>query len=160
MIISTSKHASHSAHQTVTEEFIELSTGVESIRIGFTEQKISGRAGLSTFCGFLGWHRLLGNLPAHIRLRVVRADSGFCVAPWLELLESQRLKYIVVARLLKPLQRLCRKETIWTPSEVPGTEVAQVWHEEMGWGQARRLMLDPTQGERKEAPRGQESTPF
>jgi hypothetical protein len=42
---------------------------------------------------------LLGNLPKHIRLRVVRADSGFCVGRWLELLESQRLAYIVVARL-------------------------------------------------------------
>lgn len=316
MITSTSKHASHTAHQTVTEEFLEVSTGRESIRIGFTDQKISGRAGLSTFCGFLCWHRfsellarllprreakasagrggrppqpaheialgfiagilsgaqrlahvaflradpmlcqllavsqiasqstfsrffalfrhaginqraftplwnwamlrlpslrggysldldstrllhedghqegvavgytrlgnkpclhpllavleeaklvvgfwlragnsscannviaftleLLGNLPAHLRLRLVRADSGFCVAPWLALLESQRLKYIVVARLLKPLQRLCRKETIWMSSEVPGTEVAEVWHEEIGWERPRRLIL-------------------
>jgi hypothetical protein len=53
----TSNHASHSAHQTVTEEFIELGTGAESIRIGFSDQKISGRAGLASFCGFLHWHR-------------------------------------------------------------------------------------------------------
>jgi len=325
----TAKHASHTAHQTVTEKFIEASSALESIRIGFTDQKISGRAGLSTFCGFLGWHRfgellarllppreakaragrggrppqasheialgfiagilsgaqrlahvaflradpmlrqllavsqiasqatfsrffalfrhaginqraftalwnwammrlpslrggysldldstrllhedghqegvavgytrlgnkpclhpllavleeaklvvsfwlrpgnsscahniiaftleLLGNLPAHIRLRLVRADSGFCVAPWLELLESQRLKYIVVARLLKPLQRLCRKETIWTPSEVPGSEVAEVWHEEMGWGKARRLILIRHKASEKKRPGG------
>src|SRR4029077_14237697 len=26
------------------------------------------------------------------------------------------------------LQRLCRKETIWQPTEVIGNEVAQVWH--------------------------------
>jgi hypothetical protein len=300
----------------VTEDFIEVASGSQSIRIGFTDQKISGRAGLSTFCGFLGWHRfgdllagllptraakasagrggrppqpaqeialgfiagilsgaqrlahvawlradpmlcqllavsqiasqstlsrffalfrhaginqraftplwrwammrlpnwpggysldldstrllhedghqegvvvgytrlghkpclhpllavleeaklvvgfwlrpgnsscahnviaftldLLGNLPRHIRLRMVRADSGFCGAPWLALLESQNLHYIVVARLLKPLQRLCRKETIWQRSEVPGTEVAEVWHEEIGWGKPRRLIL-------------------
>lgn len=326
---STAKHASHSAHQTVTEEFIELSTGGESIRIGFTDQKISGRAGLSTFCGFLAWHRfgellaqllpsrevrsgagrggrppqaaheialgfiagilsgaqrlahvawlradamlrqllavsqiasqstfsrffalfrhaginqgaftplwhwammrlpswrggysldldstrllhedghqegvavgytrlgnkpclhpllavleevklvvgfwlrpgntscahnllaftleLLGNLPAHIRLRVVRADSGFCLARWLELLESQRLKYIVVARLLRPLQRLCRKETIWTPSAVPGTEVAEVWHQEIGWAKPRRLILIRHKVREKKRPGG------
>jgi Transposase DDE domain group 1 len=300
----------------VTEQFIEVSTEVESIRIGFTDQKISGRAGLSTFCGFLGWHgfgkilagllparetkaktgrggrpaqpsyeialgfivgilsgaqrlthigwlradpmlrhllavsqiasqstlsrffvlfrhaginqraftplwnwtmqrlpslhggysldldstrllhedghqegvvsgytrmgnkpclhpllavleevklvvgfwlrpgntacannviaftlELLGNLPRHIRLRVVRADSGFCVAPWLSLLESQNLKYIVVARLLRPLQRLCRKDTVWQPSEVPGTDVAEVWHQEIGWEKPRRVIL-------------------
>jgi len=309
----TSNHASHSAHQTVTEEFIELGTVAESIRIGFTDQKISGRAGLASFCGFLHWHRfgellkkllplrqqkaatgrppipaheialgfmagilggaqkltqvaylradpmlsrllaisqvasqptltrffslfrhaginqgvftplynwammrlpslhggysldldstrllhedghqegvtvgytrlgnkpclhpllavleepklvvgfwlragnsscanniiaftleLLQNLPKHIRLRLVRADSGFCNAPWLWLLESQHLKYIVVARLLAPLQRLCRKETIWQPTEVSGTEVAQVWHQEHGWQKPRRLIL-------------------
>ena len=311
----TSNHASHSAHQTVTEEFIELGTGAESIRIGFSDQKISGRAGLASFCGFLHWHRfgellkkllpqrqqkattktgrspipaheialgfitgilggaqklahvaylradpvvsrllaisqiasqptltrffslfrhaginqgvftplynwammrlpslhggysldldstrllhedghqegvtvgytrlgnkpclhpllavleepklvvgfwlragnsscanniiaftleLLQNLPKHIRLRLVRADSGFCNAPWLGLLETQHLKYIVVARLLAPLQRLCRKETIWQPTEVFGTEVAQVWHQEQGWQKPRRLIL-------------------
>lgn len=313
---STTKHVSHTAHQTVTEEYLEVEGERESIRIGFTDQQISGRAGLSAFCAFLNWHgfgrllarvlpqrdakvkqgrggrppqssweialgfiagllggaqrltqvaylradpmlrqmlavtqiasqstlsrffalfahaginqqaftplwnwtmrqlpswrggysldldstrllhedghqegvatgytrmgnkpclhpllavleevklvvgfwlrpgntscahniiaftlELLGNLPSHLRLRVVRADSGFCVAPWLDLLESQRLKYIVVARLLKPIQRLCRKETIWMPSEVPGTEVAEVWHQEVGWAKARRLIL-------------------
>jgi hypothetical protein len=84
---------------------------------------------------------LLGNLPRHLRLRLVRADSGFCQAPWLELLESQRLPYIVVARLLQPLQRLCRKETIWQASPVPGTEVSEVWHQEAGWANPRRLVL-------------------
>jgi hypothetical protein len=313
MRTSISNHASHSAHQTVTEEFIELGTGAESIRIGFTDQKISGRAGLASFCGFLHWHRfgellkkllplrqqkaatgrppipaheialgfmagilggaqklaqvaylradpmlsrllaisqvasqptltrffslfrhaginqrvftplynwammrlpslhggysldldstrllhedghqegvsvgytrlgnkpclhpllavleepklvvgfwlragnsscanniiaftleLLQNLPKHIRLRLVRADSGFCNAPWLSLLESQHLKYIVVARLLAPLQRLCKKETIWQSTELIGTEVAQVWHQEHGWPKPRRLIL-------------------
>lgn len=310
------KHASHTAHQTVTEEFIELNTVGESIRIGFTDQKISGRAGLATFCGYLHWHRfgallakvlprrgcrrsnggggrpslssqdvalafiagilggarrlthvaflradpmlrqllavadiasqstlsrffgifrhaginqgafvplwnwammrlpslrggysldldstrllhedghqegvavgytrmgnkpclhpllavleeaklvvgfwlragntacannvvaftleLLGNLPGHIRLRLVRADSGFCVGTWLSLLESQNLRYIVVARLMRPLKNLCRKEMIWRSTEVPGTEVAEVWHEEHGWNKKRRIIL-------------------
>ena len=84
---------------------------------------------------------LLQNLPKHVRLRLVRADSGFCNAPWLSLLESQHLKYIVVARLLAPLQRLCKKETIWQPTELIGTEVAQVWHQEHGWQKARPLIL-------------------
>jgi len=315
MTKNTAQHASHTAHQTVTEEFLEVATGAESIRIGFTDQKVSGRAGLSTFAAFLSWHRfgellakvlparapaqpgrggrpaqpsedialgflagilsgaqrlthiawlradpmlarllavgkiasqstlsrffrlfhnpainqrafrplwhwammrlpslhggysldldstrllhedghqegveagytrmgnkpclhpllavleeaklvvgfwlrpgntlcahnllaftleLLSNLPRHLRLRVVRADSGFCQAPWLELLESQRLRYIVVAALRAPVQRLLRKETIWQPSAVPGTEVAEAWHQEIGWAQPRRLIL-------------------
>lgn len=84
---------------------------------------------------------LLAHLPAHLRLWVVRADSGFCLAEWLDLLEQQKLRYIVVARLLKPLQRLMKKDLLWTPSEVPGTDVAEVWHQEINWAQPRRVIL-------------------
>jgi hypothetical protein len=84
---------------------------------------------------------LLANLPKHIRLRLVRADSGFCDAPWLALLEGAGLCYIVVAKLLAPLHRLCRQETIWRATEVPGTEVAEVWHREQGWDRERRVIL-------------------
>ena len=52
--------------------------------------------------------------------------------------EFRRLPYIVVARLLKPVQRLLKKELIWTATEVPGTEVAEVWHQEVHWRQPRR----------------------
>lgn len=84
---------------------------------------------------------VLHNLPKFIHLRLIRADSGFCNGEWLRLLESQNLKYIVVARLLKPVQRLCKKETIWRPTEITGTEVAEVWHQEHGWPKPRRLIL-------------------
>jgi hypothetical protein len=84
---------------------------------------------------------LLANLPSWIRLRLVRADSGFCVPDWLDLLEIKKLPYIVVARLLKPVQRLIKKEMIWTATDVPGTEVAEVWHQELNWRQPRRLIL-------------------
>jgi hypothetical protein len=84
---------------------------------------------------------LLANLPRHLRLRVVRADSGFCVAEWLDLLELERLRYIVVARLLKPLQRLVKNDLLWTASEVPGTDVAEVWHQEINWARPRRVIL-------------------
>jgi hypothetical protein len=97
---------------------------------------------------------VLDSLPAHVRLRLVRADSGFCDARWLDLLESQHLAYIVVARLLQPLARLCRQETLWQPSEVPGTEVAEVWHRELGWDRERRLILVRHRVEEKERPGG------
>lgn len=109
MQIKTSNHPGTPGHQTVTE-FIKLKTPQETIQIGFTDQKVSGRAGL----------------PSWIRLRLVRADSGFCVPEWLDLLELKKLSYIVVARLLQPVQRLLKKELIWTATEVPGTEVAEV----------------------------------
>jgi len=84
---------------------------------------------------------LLANLPSWIRIGLVRADSGFCLPEWLDLLETQKLHYIVVARLLKPLQRLLKKDLIWTPTDVPGTEVAEVWHQEINWRQPRRVIL-------------------
>jgi hypothetical protein len=43
------KSSDESGHQTVTE-FIKLQTLEETIQIGFTDQKVSGRAGLLT-CG-------------------------------------------------------------------------------------------------------------
>ena len=97
---------------------------------------------------------LLSNLPRQVRLRLVRADSGFCYGAWLDLLEEQHLDYIVVARLYQPVQRLLKRETIWRPTEVPGTEVAEVMHQERGWRTARRLILLRHRLEEKERPCG------
>ena len=318
--------ASRTAHQTVTEEWIEVPTPAESIRVGFTDQKVSGRAGLASFAGFLHWHSLgsllqralpareprrgagrkplpmedlalgfitgilagaqklthvahlradplvpallaikrvgsqssfsrffarfenaavnlrsfrplwrwalqrlpsrrggycldldstrllhedghqqgvavgytpkgikpclhpllavleepkvvanfwlragnsrcdnnviaftlevLDSMPAHITLRLIRADSGFCEARWLELLDGQRLRYIVAARLAKPLAQLCRRDTLWQPSAVPGTDVAEVWHRELGWERERRIILVRHRVAEKERPGG------
>jgi hypothetical protein len=84
---------------------------------------------------------LLSRFPRWIRLRVVRADAGFCVAPWLELLETKGLAYIVVARLLQPVQRLIRAQMQWQATEVAGLEVAELWHQELGWKKPRRLVV-------------------
>jgi hypothetical protein len=53
----TTKHLDVSSPQTVTE-FIKVQDGKKAIKIGFTDQKISPHAGLSTFVSFLhrqGW---------------------------------------------------------------------------------------------------------
>jgi hypothetical protein len=94
---------------------------------------------------------LLENLPRWIHLRVVRADSGFCQPDWLDLLEAEHLRYIVVARLLLPLQRLLRSDLAWQTTEVPGTEVAEVWHQEANWAQPRRVILVRHQVAEKQA---------
>jgi hypothetical protein len=52
----TTKHLDVSSPQTVTE-FIKVNDGEKTIKIGFTGQKISPHAGLSTFVSFLHWHR-------------------------------------------------------------------------------------------------------
>jgi NADPH-dependent curcumin reductase CurA len=51
------KPTDESAHQTVAE-FINLKTPEETIQIGFTDQKVSGRARMLTFASFLPWHRM------------------------------------------------------------------------------------------------------
>jgi hypothetical protein len=61
---NTSSPLDESSHQTVAE-FIKLKTSQETIKLGFTDQKVSGRAGLLTFAGFLHWHRL-GDLLAKL----------------------------------------------------------------------------------------------
>lgn len=84
---------------------------------------------------------LLSNLPRHIRLRLVRADSGFCEDRWLSLLEARKLPYIVVAALHHKITSLLRKETLWQPSAVPGTDVAEVIYRGARWSRERRLIL-------------------
>jgi hypothetical protein len=84
---------------------------------------------------------LWANLPSHLKLRVVRADSGFCVSELLRLWEQLRLKFIVVARLTQPVQQLIRKETTWAATEVEGTDVAEVDFHEADWPADTRLIL-------------------
>jgi hypothetical protein len=84
---------------------------------------------------------LWDNLPPHLNLRVVRADSGFCVSELLRLWEQWRLKFIVVARLTRPLQRFLRKETAWAATAVEGSGVAEGDFREANWPADARLIL-------------------
>src|SRR5581483_5146063 len=87
------------------------------------------------------FQELWANLPRHIRLRGVRADSGFCLPDLLALWEELRVPYVVVAQLSQPIQRLLRGDLVWTKTEVPGTEVAEVRYQAMSWPHPRRLVL-------------------
>ena len=81
------------------------------------------------------------NLPHHVRLGGVRADSGFCLPELLALWEQLQLPYVVVAQLSQPIQRLLRGDLNWAKTEVPGTEVAEVMYQGMNWPHPRRLVL-------------------
>jgi hypothetical protein len=83
------------------------------------------------------WH----NLPSHVRLRAVRADSGFCLPELLSLWEQLRLPFIVAAQLSEPIKTLLRADLIWTATELAGTEVAEVQHQTQGWEKPRRVIL-------------------
>ena len=97
---------------------------------------------------------VLARLPAWLKVRVIRADSGFCDNHWLALLESQGLPYIVVAKLHRPLKNLLIKGLEWRATEVRGTSVAEILHQESGWAKARRLVLIRHEIKEKKRPGG------
>jgi hypothetical protein len=84
---------------------------------------------------------LLRNLPAQVRVRLIRADAGFFYDPWLALLEARSLRYIVVADLSVRIKSLLRKTTTWQPTKVAGLEVAEVSYESKSASCPRRLIL-------------------
>jgi hypothetical protein len=94
------------------------------------------------------------NLPRHIRLGGVRADSGFCLPELLALWEQLELPYVVVAQLSHPIQRLLRSDLVWTQTEVKGTEVAELMYQSLHWPHPRRLVLIRHQVADKDRPGG------
>jgi hypothetical protein len=80
----------------------------------------------------------LWNLPSHIQIGLVRADSGFGDENFLATAQSLGLKFIVVSRLTRRLQSLCRHgQEHWQKTEIEGMEVQEVTSEAVG----RRLIL-------------------
>src|SRR2546422_11226039 len=74
-MIKLAKATDESAHQTVTE-FIKLQTPEETIQIGFTDQRVSGRAGLLTFASYLHWQRF-GDLLARVLRSFQKRRRGY-----------------------------------------------------------------------------------
>ena len=80
----------------------------------------------------------LQGLPAHIRIGLLRADTGFADESVLRVAEEAGLAFIVVARLTSPVQKLCRHaDTHWQPTEVLGLEVQEIEGQRPG----RRLIV-------------------
>jgi hypothetical protein len=80
----------------------------------------------------------VAQLPSHIRLGLLRADSGFGDGAFLAACEELKLPYIVVARLTQKVQSLCRHdETHWRNTDIDGVQVQEVPTEQIG----RRLIL-------------------
>jgi hypothetical protein len=80
----------------------------------------------------------LAQLPRHLRLSLLRADSGFSDESFLQACEELKLNYIVVARLTQKVQSLCRHDdTYWKDTGVAGVQVQEVETPRVG----RRLIL-------------------
>lgn len=77
-------------------------------------------------------------LPKHIRIGLVRGDSGFGDASVQGACEALGLKFIFAAKLTQKVQSLCRHdEAAWQATEVPGLAVQEVGLEHPG----RRLIV-------------------
>jgi hypothetical protein len=84
---------------------------------------------------------ILQRLPRHVRIGLVRADSGFCYEAWLQVLEERRLHYIVVGKLVEPVRALIRRQQQWQSTEVVGTEVCDLQFQSCVWHHPRRVIL-------------------
>jgi hypothetical protein len=83
------------------------------------------------------WH----HFPRHLRVKGVRADCGFCLPELLTLWEQLQVPYVVVMRLVQPVQYLLRSNMVWTATELAGTEVSELQYQGKGWAHPRRLIL-------------------
>jgi hypothetical protein len=80
----------------------------------------------------------LAQLPSHIRIGLVRADSGFADESFLSVVEEHGLDYIVVARFWRHVPSLCRhSDQYWHPTSIRGVEVQEVPAQQVG----RRLII-------------------
>lgn len=73
----------------------------------------------------------IDRLPRHIRIGLVRGDSGFCAASVKQAARQRGARYILVARLDQSVQRLCRHDDrFWQATELKGMEIQEVpWHD-------------------------------
>jgi hypothetical protein len=77
-------------------------------------------------------------LPSHIRLSLLRADSGFSDQSFLSACDEEKLNYIVAAKLTQKVQGLCRHDDPhWQDTGVKGVQVQEVPTPVVG----RRLIL-------------------
>jgi hypothetical protein len=90
------------------------------------------RSGNSNDAGNVAEHcrSLLARLPAHIRISLVRADSGFVDHKLFELLENRGIAYVIAAPLAANIKRLCRHDdNYWQKTEIDGLQIQEVeWH--------------------------------
>ena len=92
----------------------------------------------SNACNF--FREVLAVLGNRHRVGLVRGDSGFCIGNFLELLDDKGIDYIVVARVMKTLQRQIAGLGNWFPVEDRG-DIAEFQYHAEGWSRPRRVVV-------------------
>ena len=75
-----------------------------------------------------------------VRVRAIRADSGFCDTGLLDELESRRLDYAIAVRMNPLVQRTVLQVPEWRPF-APGLQAGEVQYQSYKWPRPRRLVL-------------------
>lgn len=80
-------------------------------------------------------HKLEGK-----KVGLVRADSGFCYKPVIEVLQKQKIHYIIVARLTSTVKYNIIRHKTWVVV-TDGIEVAETTYQADSWAKAERLII-------------------
>jgi hypothetical protein len=73
---------------------------------------------------------MLERLPRHLRISLVRGDSGFVDKKLFHLLENKGLRYVLATALAPNIKSICRHDdAAWQSTSIQGVEVQEVdWH--------------------------------
>jgi hypothetical protein len=74
------------------------------------------------------------------RVALLRCDSGFCVGRFLDLVETNEISYIVVARLLSTIKRRLTGLKEWMEID-ERIAVSEFLYQAQGWSKARRVVV-------------------
>lgn len=86
------------------------------------------------------FREVLGVFGQRHRIGLLRADSGFCIGGFLDLLEANGVSYIVVARVMATIKRQLAGLNDWL--ELDGrSAVAEFRYQAEGWSKARRVVV-------------------
>jgi Transposase DDE domain group 1 len=86
------------------------------------------------------FQEVLNVLGSRHRVGLLRADSGFCIGSFLDLLEEKKIDYIVVARLMGVLRRQIAGLKSWVPLD-ERTAAAECLYQAQGWSRPRRIVV-------------------
>lgn len=90
------------------------------------------RSGNCNDAGHVAEHcrSLLHRMPSHLRISLVRGDSGFVDGKLFDLLDQKQIAYIVATALAPNIKSVCRfDDASWKQTDLPGVEVQEAeWH--------------------------------
>jgi len=84
----------------------------------------------------------LAKMPARIKVKAVRADSGFHAQSAFEYFEHRKLRYAIYVRMDSRIQRTIAALEDWRPiKDDPHREIAELEYQSLNWKRPRRMVV-------------------